>query len=232
MAEKIVLSWSGGKDSTLALERLIYNGGYTVEGLFTIYTQESQKVNLHNVPISLIRTQAKSLNLPLYEIVLPEGAINEVYESEHFKLFEQLKIKGISNIAFGDLFLDVIKEYRDKLAAKAGMKFHYPLWHEQTGKISSEFIERGFNAIVTAINTDVLPYSLLGRQYDEDFITELPENVDICGENGEFHTFVWDGPIFSQPVSFNIGEITTIDYRPKIEMSMAFIEILPKEKSF
>jgi uncharacterized protein (TIGR00290 family) len=227
MAEKIVLSWSGGKDSTLALERLIYNGGYVIEGLFTVYTTETQKVNLHNVPVSLIRMQAESLNLPLYEIALPEDASNEIYESEHFKLFEQLKVQGIYNIAFGDLFLDVIKDYRDKLAAKTGMKFQYPLWREQTGKISTEFIERGFKAVVTAINTDVLPYSLLGRQYDEDFVTQLPEDVDICGENGEFHTFVWDGPIFSKSVTYNLGEISTTDYRPKVEMSMAFIEILP-----
>lgn len=228
MVQKIVLSWSGGKDSTLALERLVYNGGYVVKGLFTVYTKETGKVNLHNVPVSLIRLQAESLNLPLFEIALPEGASNEVYEAEHFKLFEKFKAEGIYDIAFGDLFLDVIKDYRDSMAAKCGMAFHYPLWRENTNKISNELIERGFKAVVTAVNINVLPYTLLGRQYDEDFISQLPENVDICGENGEFHTFIWDGPLFSKPVTYTLGEVFTVDYRPKVDISMAFIEILPE----
>jgi uncharacterized protein (TIGR00290 family) len=227
MAEKIVLSWSGGKDSALTLERLLYHGAYTVEGLFTVYDRDTQKVKLHNVPIQLIRLQAKSINLPLFEIPIEENASNEKYEEAHINLFNELKKNDIHHAAFGDLFLEVIRNYRESLAEKAGFKFHYPLWKENPEKLSSEFIERGFKAVVTAINSDVLDEDCLGKQYDENFISSLPDNVDICGENGEFHTFVWDGPYFSKPVGYVLGENSTKDYRPEIDMSMSFCEIMP-----
>lgn len=229
MADNIVVSWSGGKDCCLALERLMYNGNYRVCGLFIAYDAESNKVKLHNVPIALIRLQAQSIGLPLYEIPLSARATNEEYEQAHLKLFDELKAKDIQNIAFGDIFLEEIKAYRDRLSVKTGMAFHYPLWHHESEAMSEEFINRGFEAVVTAIDSSILSDDFLARLYDASFVADLPDDADICGENGEFHTFVFDGPIFSRTIHYKTGNIYKENYRPAVDMEMAFIEIAPAE---
>jgi uncharacterized protein (TIGR00290 family) len=225
MADNIVVSWSGGKDSSLALERLMYNGNYKVCGLFTAYDVKNQWVKLHNVPIAMIRLQAESLGMPLYEIPLSPTASNAEYENAHFELFEKLKKEGIYNIGYGDIFLEEIKEYRDKMSAKAGMHFHYPLWNADAEDISEEFISRGFEAVITAIDTAKLDESFLGRHYNAAFIADLPDDVDICGENGEFHSYVFNGPIFSKAIHYKTGKIYKENYRPTVDMEMAFVEI-------
>lgn len=233
MADKIVLSWSGGKDSALALEKLMYNGQYQVCGLFTTYNAQSQKISLHNVPVELIRQQAQNLNLPLYEIPLPPNASNAIYEDAHKYLYDKLKKDGISHVAFGDIHLQEIRDYREKVANGAGMQTYFPLWEMKTGELATEFIDRGFKAIVTAVNTANLNPDKLGELYNESFIAGLPEDADICGENGEFHTFVFDGPIFSKPIKYFLGKVYMENYRPAIDMEMAFVEMseFVKEKN-
>jgi uncharacterized protein (TIGR00290 family) len=227
MPDKIILSWSGGKDSAMALARLIYNGGCQVEGLFTSYNRDNSKVNLHGIPKELIREQAASLKLDLYELPLPPAASNEEYEAAHLSLFENLKAKGIDAIAYGDLFVQEIRDYRDRLSEKAGISFIYPLWGEDTSRLAPEIIERGFKAVVISIDAEKLPGNMLGRPYDDNFIKDLPENNDYCGENGEFHTFVYDGPIFSRAIPYQLGDRYEEDYRPAVNMQMKYMDILP-----
>jgi uncharacterized protein (TIGR00290 family) len=225
MADKIVLSWSGGKDSALALEKLMYNGQYNVVGLFTTYNQSTQKINLHNVPLNLIRKQAESLDLPLFEIALPPNASNSKYENAHKDLFHKLKQEGVTHIGYGDIFLEEIRKYRESVAEKAGMQTYFPLWGLTSAELADEFIDRGFKAIITAIDTAKLATQKLGKIYNEEFIADLPTDVDVCGENGEFHTFVYDGPIFKQPLKYFLGDVYMESYKPALDIEMAFIEI-------
>ncbi|MGZ5244858.1 MAG: Dph6-related ATP pyrophosphatase [Bacteroidia bacterium] len=225
MADKIVLSWSGGKDSALALEKLMYNGQYQLCGLFTTYNVQTQKINLHNVPIALIRQQAESLGLSLYEIPLPPNAANAIYEDAHKHLYNKLNQEGITHIGFGDIFIEEIKSYRENIAQQTGLETFFPLWQQNTEALANEFITRGFKAIITALDTAKLGIENLGRLYDEAFIAALPDDTDFCGEHGEFHTFVFDGPIFRKPVKYFLGDVYMENYKPAIDMEMAFIEI-------
>ncbi|MDQ3073873.1 MAG: adenine nucleotide alpha hydrolase [Bacteroidota bacterium] len=227
MSDKILLSWSGGKDSVLALHNLLYLGGYKVAGLITTFTESTGTVGLHNVPIELIRDQADSLDLPLFEIGLTLNASNYEYEQRLLQLFENAKQTGISEVAFGDIYLASIREYRDNLALKTRMKFHYPVWGQDTAQLSREFISRGYDAIVIAIQKDLIAPDMLGRIFDESFIGDLPLGVDVCGENGEFHTFVYDGPIFNKPIPFRTGARTVEKSRQGIDITMEYLEILP-----
>jgi uncharacterized protein (TIGR00290 family) len=225
MSSNILLSWSGGKDSALALERLQYNGEYRPIGLFTAYDKESGKVKLHNVPIELIRMQAESVGLPLYELPLSSKASNDEYEKAHLDLFAKLKKEDLESVAFGDIHLEVIRQYREQLSAKAELPFVYPLWGESPEYLSQDFIERDFKAVITAIDTAKMTKEKLGSIYDLEFVAGLPGDVDVCGENGEFHSFVFDGPNFSRRIGYKTGKIFEEDYRPEVNMTMAFLEI-------
>jgi uncharacterized protein (TIGR00290 family) len=228
MPQKIVLSWSGGKDSSLALYRLLHDDNFIVSGLFTAYNGASAKVGLHGVPITLIRKQAEALGLPLYEIALPPSPSNQIYEGMHLALFERLKVElGIVKIAYGDIYLEEIKAYRDAMAAKAGMEFYYPLWAENPSALAMEVINKGFKNVIISIDASKLSNDFLGKQYDQSFIDYLPAEVDKCGERGEFHSFAWDGPHFNNPVKYVLSEIYSEDYRPAINMKMNYIEINP-----
>lgn len=197
MKPDMLMPWTSGKDSALALARLKEEGA-EIASLITV-VGEDDAVSVHGVPRSLLRAQAKAIGLPLDEIDQGEG---ERYEDVVSKSLRRWSEKGISRIAFGDLFLSDIREWRDRFHQEFGMECVYPIWWCDTHKLAREFISKGFRAVVVCVDTKRLGLEFAGREYDEAFLAELPVGVDPGGENGEFHTFVYDGPIFSEPVAF------------------------------
>jgi uncharacterized protein (TIGR00290 family) len=229
MSTNINISWSGGKDSALALDRLLYHGAYRLTGLFTVYDKITQRVPIHHTPIELIRRQADSLGLPWHGIPLPANASNADYEAAHLELFRQLqKDSGLEAVAYGDIGLEDVRQYRDTLSAQAGLPFVYPLWQGGSSYLSQDFISRGFKAIITSIDPEKVPEDSLGSLYDEAFVASLPTETDIMGENGEFHTFVFDGPMFSSRVKWKAGEISESDFTTPSGRKMKLLDISPK----
>ncbi|MFA1819812.1 hypothetical protein ACDX78_06385 [Virgibacillus oceani] len=201
----IIVSWSGGKDSALALNELLNDQNHRVRGLFSTTSSASGRLPVHEVKKEFIHQQAKEADLPLYEVDIPAGASNEQYETIMRRAFDSFKKQGIETIAYADLLLEDIKAYRDDLLACTGMKGLYPLWKKDTRAAANDFVAKGFRAIVTTIDAEKLPAEKAGKLFDQKFIDSLPEDVDPSGEYGEFHTFVFDGPIFKNPVSVKKG---------------------------
>jgi uncharacterized protein (TIGR00290 family) len=200
------MSWSGGKDSCLALYEIQKSSDYRVAALLTTITREYDRISMHGVRRALLERQATSLGLPLHQILISKGANNEEYESEMARAFSECREQGIDSVVFGDLYLQDIRAYRDQFLAKHGMKGLYPIWQRNTTNFIKEFIELGFKAVLSCVDSKMLDRSFAGKTIDEDFLSSLPANVDPCGENGEFHTFVYDGPSFAQPVEFSLGK--------------------------
>jgi len=202
----VLVSWSGGKDSCLALHEIQKSSNSRVVALLTTITREHDSISMHGVRRGLLETQAASLGLPLHPILISKGASNEEYELEMARAFSEYRGHAIDSVVFGDLFLEDIKAYRDQFLARHEMKGLYPVWQRNTTELIKEFIGLGFKAVVSCVDSKTLDRSFAGKTIDEEFISSLPANVDPCGENGEFHTFVYDGPNFNQPVEFSIGE--------------------------
>lgn len=202
----VLLSWSGGKDSCLALYEIQKSSNYRVAALLTTITQGYDRISMHGVRRVLLERQAASLGLPLHQVLISKGANNEEYEMEMAQAFSLYQQNGIDSVVFGDLFLQEIKAYRDQFLARHEMKGLYPVWQRNTTELIKEFIKLGFKAVVSCVDSKTLDRSFAGKTIDEEFISSLPANVDPCGENGEFHTFVYDGPNFTQPVGFALGE--------------------------
>lgn len=205
-ARSVLMSWSGGKDSCLALHDILRAQDYRVAALLTTITQDYDRISIHGVRSELLERQANSLGLPLHRILILKDATNEEYETRMAEALSVYHSQGINSIAFGDLFLEDIRAYREAFLARHNMKGLFPVWKRDTTCFIKEFIELGFKAVVTCIDSSVLDKSFAGRLIDEAFISSLPAGVDPCGENGEFHSFVFDGPIFGEPVRFSIGE--------------------------
>ena len=220
MAESVVVSWSGGKDSALALERVVRGGEFRVASLLTTVAEGLERVQIQNVRRELIERQALALGLPLRCVYIRKGASNAEYEERLGVALADFGAAGVRRVAFGDLFLGDIREYRERLLARLGMKGLYPLWGVDTRGLLEEFVGRGFKAVVTSVYARVLDDSFAGAEVDREFLERLPKGVDPCGENGEFHTFVYDGPSFNRPVSFARGELTT-------EEDFHFRDLLP-----
>ena len=206
MREKVIVAWSGGKDSTLALYEILENSRYEVLNLLTTVTKDYQRVNVHGVRHVLFEQQVSSLGFPLEKMLISKGASNEEYEREMLKILTRHLAVGVFSVVFGDIFLEDVRKYREQALAVVGMKGIFPLWKRDTKELARTFINLGFKAIITSIDTDFLGEDFVGREYDEQFLSDLPENVDPCGENGEFHSFVYDGPIFHEKVLFKKGE--------------------------
>ena len=207
----IALSWSGGKDSALALEKLRLNGNEPGLLLATV-DEEREVVPHHDVPVSLLREQAQSTGLPLVEVTVPGAASNETYEERMARAFDG-PLAGVSEVAFGDLFLEDLRAYRERRMAEIGRVASFPLWGSETRSLAEDFATR-FSATVCAIDLEQLPGFRPGSQFDEEFLRSLPPDADPCGERGEFHTFVHDGPVFREPVSFRLdGSSTSADGR-------------------
>lgn len=207
---RIVISYSGGKDSTLALYRLIQSGNWIIDSLLVTLNGENKKTSMHGVQESLLDAQAQALGIPLRKVYIPPTCTNEQYEKIMDKALEEIKQDGISYIMFGDIHLEDVKAYREKMLANTSITPIFPLWREDSHSLINEFLELGFQTIVTCVDSEQLDPSFVGRVIDKDFIADLPKNVDPCGENGEFHTFVFDGPLFSQKIEFTFTDETTI----------------------
>ena len=206
------MNWSGGKDSSLALYHILNDKKYSVEKLLTNISSQYQRVSMHGVREELLQQQADAIGIPLQKIILPDQPSMADYEAHMMKTMKQLQEEKFTNSIFGDIFLEDLKIYRETQLAKVGITGVFPLWKRDTTELINEFIDLGFKTIVVCINEKYLDKSFCGRIIDKDFIKDLPQNVDVCGENGEFHTFVFDGPIFKNPVSYKKGEIVYKKY--------------------
>lgn len=202
----VLMSWSGGKDSCLALWELRRDPGLRVETLLTTVTRDYDRISMHGVRSELLQRQAASLGLPLHTVFIPKGASNADYEAEWGKALSHHRNRGIDQVAFGDLFLEDIRAYRERLLAAHGLRGLYPVWGRDTRRLIREFLRLGFRTVVVCVDPAKLDPRFVGRVIDERFLEELPAGVDPCGENGEFHTFVFDGPLFAEPVAFSFGE--------------------------
>ena len=212
-------NWSGGKDSALALWKVLKEKEFKVEYLLTSMNSFHDRVSMHGVRRTLLEVQASSLNIPLITIEVPEEPTMAEYEAAMMSKVKWLKEQGVTHSIFGDIFLEDLKIYREEKLATAGIQCEFPIWSRDTKKLVSEFIEEGFKAIVVCVNEKFLDKSFCGRIIDDNFLSDLPENVDACGENGEFHTFVFDGPLFQHPVDFIKGEMVYKKYKAPKEQS-------------
>ncbi len=218
--KKALFNWSSGKDSALTLYKILQNSDFKIEYLLTSVNQQYQRISMHGVRVELLKAQAKSIGLPLKIMQIPEMPTMEVYENVMTETLTELKKQGVTHSVFGDIFLEDLRKYREDKLATLGFEGVFPLWKIPTHDLIQEFISLGFKTIVVCVNERYLDKSFVGRIIDQDFINDLPENVDVCGENGEFHTFTFDGPIFSEPIKFEIGEIVYRKYeKPKNEDS-------------
>ncbi|HEX7064458.1 MAG TPA: diphthine--ammonia ligase [Bacillales bacterium] len=202
--ENVLFSWSSGKDSALALYEVLYSGECNVSALLTTITDE-KKVPMHEVSSRLVERQAEAIGLQLVPVYMPKASNNETYEKGLAEVLAGFKEWGVEKVVHADIFLEDVKKYRDEQLAKLHMKGVYPLWGRETARLAERFISLGFRSIVTCVDTSVLGAEFAGRDFDADFLADLPGNVDPCGENGEFHTFVYDGPIFQRPVDYSEG---------------------------
>jgi uncharacterized protein (TIGR00290 family) len=207
----VVLSWSGGKDSCLALQEIMCGAEFTVEALLTTVTREYERISMHGVRTGLLEQQAKSLAVPLHQVFIPKSAKNAEYETCMEEALSRYRARGIDTVAFGDLFLEDIKTWRDRFLARQGMVGLYPLWKRDTAALMREFVASGFKSVIVCVDPKQLDAGFVGRDIDEAFLAELPASCDPCGENGEFHSFVYDGPIFHTPVRLRRGEIVCRD---------------------
>lgn len=216
MNPKAVFNWSSGKDSAFALYKILQEEKYDVPALLTSINEEFQRISMHGVHVSLLEKQAENLGIPLIKMELPKEPSMEEYRQIMTKTMTGIQAKGIHYSVFGDIFLEDLRKYREDQLNAIGMKAVFPLWKHNTSELIHEFLDLGFKTIVTCVNGSYLDKSFAGRIIDQKFIDDLPENVDPCGENGEFHTFTFDGPIFKKPVQFEIGETVKKTYpKPK-----------------
>jgi uncharacterized protein (TIGR00290 family) len=211
--KKSILSWSGGKDSVHALSRILNEKEYHVACLLTLVSEEYERVSMHGVRTSLLDKQIMRIGIPLQKILLPETTTMESYDIAIGERFSRFREEGITHCICGDIFLEDLREYREKQLTKVGLKAVFPLWKIDSRKLVNGFIDAGFKAIVTCVDERYLDKSFCGREINNDFINDLPENVDPCGENGEYHSFVFDGPLFSEPVKFSKGELVYKKYK-------------------
>lgn len=213
--QKVAVSWSGGKDSALALYKLLQNDEYEVDHLFTVLDKDLKRVGLHGTPQKLIEKQAQNIGIPLKKLYLPSSGSHDNYEILMWDYLDQLKDQNIGNVMYGDIFLEDLKEYRDKMLNKAEVTGIYPLWEKDSRQLINEFIDLGFKTITCAGKDPLIKREMLGKVIDRQFIKDLPSEVDPSGENGEFHTFVFDGPIFQKPIKFQMGDliVKTYEYR-------------------
>lgn len=205
--EPIVLSWSSGKDSAWALYQLQQAQQFDVVALITTLNDDADRVAMHGVRQELVTAQAREAGLPLVEVRIPQGATNEEYETVFGAGLDECATRfGTSRFAFGDLFLEDIREYRDHLLKRHGYSGLYPLWGQATDELAHQMLAGGLCARVTCIDRQHLPDSFAGREYDATLLAEFPESVDPCGENGEFHSFAWAGPMFTHDIPIRTGE--------------------------
>ncbi len=217
----VALSWSGGKDSALALWAL-RREGVEPAALLTTLTEDYDRISMHGVRGELLRAQAAATGIELVEIGIPAACPNEVYEQRMAAALSSPPLAGAAAIAFADLFLEEIRAYREERLSGANREALFPVWGRDTGELAREFIAAGFEAVLVCVDPSQIDPSFAGRPFDENLLADLPPSADPCGENGEFHTFVHAGPIFEYPIEVELGEAVTRD-------GFAFRDLLPKD---
>jgi uncharacterized protein (TIGR00290 family) len=222
VVEPILFCWSGGKDSALALHTLVRQTGVRIAALLTTVTEGYDRISMHGVRRELLVRQAESLRLPLHEVFIPPKCGNPLYEARMEEALLLYFERGIRRVAFGDIFLEDLRLYREKNLSRVAMQAVFPIWKRDTRELIREFHAAQFRSVAVCIDSRVLDPSFAGRELDASFFADLPAGVDPCGENGEFHTFVFDGPIFSRPVEFTLGEVVQRD-------SFIFRDLLPEK---
>ena len=215
MRVPVALAWSGGKDSSLALAALQNDPAFEPVALVTTVTGDYDRISMHGVRRSILEAQVRELRLPLVEATIPPVASNAIYEEAFAAALNSLRLMhpDLRHLAFGDLFLTDVRAYRERLLNQLGWTPVFPLWGRDTGRLAREFINQGFRAILTCVDTTQLEPEFAGREFDSALLADLPDAVDPCGERGEFHTCVYDGPIFRQPLLLERGERVQRDNR-------------------
>lgn len=227
MKKKIVVSFSGGKDSVLALHRLQESGEWDIDSLLTTLTEDYDRTTMHGVRNDLLEQQAKALGVPLRKVWIPRECPNEVYQQRMEEAVERIIADGISYIMFGDIFLEDVKKYREKMLEGTGLTPVFPIWGEESEQLMDEFLKAGFRTVACCVDLFKIDKSFTGRVIDEHFIREYPVEHDICGENGEFHTFVFNGPNFSFPIAYKLGESRLVQDMYTGEDRFYYIDLLP-----
>jgi uncharacterized protein (TIGR00290 family) len=211
--KKSIFNWSGGKDSALGLYHCLNDKDIEIKYLLTTLSEEYRRISMHGVRKELLQLQAENIGIELKEIYLPELASLEIYNGIIKTAFDGFKDEGIEYSIFGDIFLKDLRKYREDKLAEVSMKGLFPLWQRPSTEIIKEFIGLGFRTVIVCVNEKYLDKSFAGRIIDEDLLNDLPGNVDPCGENGEFHTFVFDGPIFKKKIDYELGKIVRREYK-------------------
>ena len=211
LRQRILLSWSTGKDSAWALHVLRGDDRFEVCGLLTTVNSQHNRVAMHGVRASLLSAQAKSAGLPLLTVPLPHPCSNEIYERCVGKVLSDAKEHGVTGVAFGDLFLEDVRRYRERQVAALGLQAHFPLWGMETAGLAQEMVESGVRAILTCVDPKACPRSFAGRTFDAGLLRDLPTTVDACGENGEFHTFAYAGPALQESIIVDRGDVVERD---------------------
>jgi len=206
MREPVLFCWSGGKDSALALNALLQREDIGIVALLTTVTEGYERISMHGVRRELLQRQAEALRLPLHEVRIPPQCVNPIYEARMEAALRTFLEQGVRRVAFGDIFLEDLRAYRERNLSRAGMTALFPIWKRNTRELFHEFCKKRFRAIAVCVDGRALDRSFAGRELNEEFLRDLPDGVDPCGENGEFHTFVFDGPVFEEPVRCRAGE--------------------------
>lgn len=223
-----VMNWSGGKDSALALQRVLQAGEFEVKYLLTSVNSHWQRVSMHGVRRELLKKQAEAIGIELIEILMPESPSMEIYENELNKTLDFLIAGGVTHSIFGDIFLQDLRDYREEQLSRKNLKAVFPLWQIPSADLIEEFIELSFKAITVCINAKDLTEDFCGRIIDRSFVADLPENVDVCGENGEFHSFVYEAPFFKQPIAFEKGETVFREFKSdSLNAGFYYCDLLP-----
>jgi len=212
--KKAYLNWSSGKDALMALHQIRQENTFKIQKLVTTVNADFKRISMHGVPIELLEAQAASLQHPLHQIALSGDVSLQTYNETMQMHTQQLKEEGFTEAVFGDIFLEDLKAYREKELHKIGLNTVFPLWKKNTLSLAKEFISLGYKAIVVCTSAKELDSSFCGREFNDSFLQDLPDAVDPCGENGEFHTFVYDGPLFKQRINFKKGEKVMRTYKP------------------
>jgi uncharacterized protein (TIGR00290 family) len=217
--ERVLVAWSSGKDGAFALH-VLREHGVEVTGLLTTVSGPFERVAMHAVRLDLVRAQAEAVGLPLLEVRIPSPCPNELYEAAMAEALAEARGQGTTAVAFGDLFLEDVRRYREERMAGTGLRALFPLWGRPTRDLAEEMLAAGQKAVLTCVDPRALPRELAGRAFDASLLRELPPGVDPCGENGEFHSFAWDGPAFRRAVPVRVGEVVERD-------GFVFADVLP-----
>ncbi|MDO7844487.1 Dph6-related ATP pyrophosphatase [Sphingomonas immobilis] len=220
MTQPVLMCWSGGKDSCVALHDLQRADEWRVTGLLTTVTRDYDRISMHGVRAELLDRQAAALGLPVERVFIDAGTDNGGYEAAMTAALDRHRAAGTRHVAFGDLFLEDIRAYREAMLQPLGLEAVFPVWGRDTRAFAEAFIAAGFRAVLVCVDLSVLDASFAGRAYDAALLADLPPGVDPCGENGEFHSFVFDGPDFAAPVAIEIGETVIRD-------GFAFRDLIP-----